>query len=100
MCAESPFSEKSSARLILERSRGLGILTFDKVRKTADKCKIGKTEIKTTETAVILSKSGLPPKNDVKNFFMGRFPAPPARHGGRTAASVSGPVGAVPVRSS
>ena len=100
MRAESPISGESSARLILTRARGLGILTFDEIRKTADKCKIGKTEIKTTEKVVILSKSGMPQKNDVKNFFMGRFPVPPARHGGRTAASVSGPVGTVPVRSS
>ena len=76
MRAESPIFDESSARLILTRARGLGILTFDKIKKVANKCKIGKTGIKTTETAVILSKSGMPPKNDVKNFFMGFFTLP------------------------
>ena len=33
MHVESPFSEKSSARLILTRASGLGILTFDKIKK-------------------------------------------------------------------
>ncbi len=33
MRVESPFSEKSSARFILTRARGLGILTFDKIKK-------------------------------------------------------------------
>ena len=100
MCVESPFSEKSSSSFILERSRGLGILTFGKIKKTADGDKINKDVTKTAITSAILSKPDMPPKNDVRNFFMGRLPAPPARHGGRTAASVSGPVGAVPVRSS
>ena len=35
MRVESPFSEKSSVRSILTRARGLGILTFDKIKKIA-----------------------------------------------------------------
>ena len=38
MRVESPFSEKSSARSILTRARGLGILTFDKIKKKAFCC--------------------------------------------------------------
>ena len=76
MRVESPISDESSVRLILTRARGLGILTFDKIKKTAGKRKIGKIEIKTTEIAVILSKSGISPKNDVENFFMGFFMLP------------------------
>ena len=38
MRVESPFSEKSSARSILTRARGLGILTFDKIKKKAFYC--------------------------------------------------------------
>ena len=33
MRIESPFSEKSSVRSILTRASGLGILTFDKIKK-------------------------------------------------------------------
>ncbi len=33
MRVESPFFKKSSVRFILERSRGLGILTFDEIKK-------------------------------------------------------------------
>ncbi len=33
MLVESPFSDKSSARSILTRASGLGILTFDKIKK-------------------------------------------------------------------
>ena len=33
MRVESPFSEKSSARFILARARGLRILTFGKIKK-------------------------------------------------------------------
>ena len=35
MHVEAPISEKSSACFILTRARGLGILTFDKIRKIA-----------------------------------------------------------------
>ncbi len=38
MRVESPFSEKSSARSILTRARGLEILTFDKIRKKVIDC--------------------------------------------------------------
>ncbi len=34
MRVESSFFDKSSVSFILERSRGLGILTFDKIKKT------------------------------------------------------------------
>ena len=37
MRVESPFSEKSSIRLILTRARGLGILTINKISITANK---------------------------------------------------------------
>ena len=70
MCVEAPISDKSSVRFILTRARGLGILTFGKIRKTENKCKIRKTRIKTTKIVVILSKPNTPQKNDVKKFFM------------------------------
>ncbi len=73
MRVESSFFDKSSARFILTRARGLRILTFDKIRKTENKCKIRKTRIKTTKIVVILSKSDIPQKNDVKKIFMGHL---------------------------
>ena len=39
MRVESPFFDKSSSRFILERSRGLGILTFGKIKKTEIWCR-------------------------------------------------------------
>ena len=38
MRVESPISDESSVRLILTRARGLGILTFDKIKKKAFYC--------------------------------------------------------------
>ena len=35
MRVESPFFDKSSSRFILTRAKGLGILTFDKIKKKA-----------------------------------------------------------------
>ena len=70
MRVESPFFEKSSSCFILKRSRGLGILTFGKIKKIDKLCKIGGLEIKLVEYDVILSKLNTPPKNDVKNFIM------------------------------
>ena len=35
MCVEASFFDKSSVRFILTRARGLRILTFDKIKKTA-----------------------------------------------------------------
>ncbi|MBO5024914.1 MAG: hypothetical protein J6C86_02075 [Bacteroidaceae bacterium] len=70
MRVESPFSEKSSACFILERARGLRILTFGKIKKKVQRRKINKMKIKSNSMAVILSKLNTPPKSDVKKFFM------------------------------
>ena len=71
MCAESPFFEESSARLILTRARGLGILTFDKIKKIVFMRDFVKCDFVLLKYTIILSKLNMPLKNDVKNFFMG-----------------------------
>ncbi len=73
MRVESPFFEKSPARLILTRARRLGILTFDKIKKTEQTYKIRYFEAKTPKVHIISSKSNITQKNDVKKFFMGRI---------------------------
>ena len=70
MLVESPFSDKSSARSILTRASGLGILTFDKIKKIAQTHKIRKIETKMANKPVILSKPNTTKKNDIKKFFM------------------------------
>ena len=71
MRVEAPISEKSSARLILTCATGLRILTFGKIKKIVFVCKFVKYDLLLLKYAVILSKSDIPLKNDVKNFFMG-----------------------------
>ncbi len=71
MRVEAPFSEKSSARSILTRARGLGILTFDKIKKSALQHKIKQIKTKTTIYTCILSKQNIPQKNIFKKNFMG-----------------------------
>ncbi len=57
MRVESSFFEKSSMRFILERSRGLGILTFDKIKKIAFECKKLQSETKNGKYAIIMSEN-------------------------------------------
>ncbi|MCD8237143.1 MAG: hypothetical protein LUD00_10990, partial [Prevotellaceae bacterium] len=56
---------------ILTRARGLGILTFDKIKKKAFWCKTNRNEVEILKIPIILSNLNMPQKNDVKNFFMG-----------------------------
>ena len=52
-----PFFEKSSASFILKRSRGLGILTFDKIRKTVILQHIEQKKTENSKIAIILSEN-------------------------------------------
>ena len=57
MRVESSFFDKSSSRFILERARGLGILTFDKIRKIAFRIQNQQIQTKTAKYAIILSEN-------------------------------------------
>ncbi|MCD8235120.1 MAG: hypothetical protein LUD00_00390 [Prevotellaceae bacterium] len=70
MRVESPISDKSSVCFILTRARGLGILTFDKIKKIVFQHKNIQNKTKSSKYTIILSKQKHPPKNDVKKFFM------------------------------
>ena len=69
MRVKSPFSEKSSARSILTRAKGLGILIFDKIRKMECGCDFDIFETEMAGFNVIMSKLNKPSKNEFKNFF-------------------------------
>ncbi len=70
MRVESLFFEESSAHLILTRARGLGILTFGKIRKKVKWMIFQQTISDIAKIICILSKPNTPQKNDVKKFFM------------------------------
>ena len=56
MRVESPFFDKSLSRFILPRARGLGILTFNKIKKTAFIYKNQKKRFYLAQYSTILSK--------------------------------------------
>ena len=73
MRVESPFFEKSSVCFILERSRGLEILTFDKIKKVANCKYFEQNVIRLSEIVLLLSKMDDPVFFVFKFFVMGLF---------------------------
>ena len=73
MRTESPFSDKSSVSFILTRARGLGVLTFGKIKKIVFEWKICKIGSECWSTLFILSKLNTLSKIVFKNFFMEAF---------------------------
>ena len=73
MRIESPFFDKSSERFILTRARGLGFLTFDKIKKKVYWYNFSKMQPKQLKQFSFYQNRTSLKKNDVKNFFMGAF---------------------------
>ena len=71
MRVESPFSEKSSARPILTRARGLGFLTFDKIRKKVFIPNLRQCDFGCRGILSFCQNRRIPQKTMSKKFFMG-----------------------------
>ena len=71
MRVESPFFEKSSAHFILTRAKGLGILTFNKIRKTLKLVFFLALHTKITKESYHFNKIGNTSKNPFKKFCYG-----------------------------
>ncbi len=70
MRIESSFFEKSSSRFILERSRGLGILTFDRIKKIVFLAQNQQIKTKTIKNSSFCQKFILL-KNTYKKIYYG-----------------------------